>query len=425
MNKKALILSFVILISLVPIVLSREYFPIDCSITTGYCYMDSKDGTAILTNNPRQRNYVLIRPKDTFVPILEDDKTYLEQNGLKILKGNDFVPEKKEIGDFDKWIYNFSNSAPNLATGTYTFYATLSGMSVEAAHTFIDIIDLTPPSIDEIRLFENGIIDRSDIKIIEENSNATIKVRVNDNDGGSSDLIPDTKVKDVWICVDTPSCGTTLQKYNSGLDGFYSFNVTNIGAGQHRVYFYAEDNLTNLNNSVSYAFDVNDTLGPIINLLSPAGAVTDLEYPNLIFSTSENATCKLYRFETGELKAETTILQKQHTLSGFPIDLPSQGQTGDVTSWFNISCKDRVNNENSLKIGITYTTHLPIIEGLRSTRGNYITAYYNGGITSLETVTNTNTYCWYKGGKTPQQPPIGSTPLEKINQIPFRVNNFS
>jgi len=50
----------------------------------------------------------------------------------------------------------------------------------------------------------------------------TIKLKAEDFDGASSnDIVPDTEVESVWICVDGSSCEALKKIYNE-TDGFYN-----------------------------------------------------------------------------------------------------------------------------------------------------------------------------------------------------------
>jgi len=411
-NKKILvIICFSILISLIPIVFSREYDPIDCSTRTGYCYMDSKDGTAILTNNPRIRNYIMVQPQGLLEPVLEDDKTYLEKAGVKVLKGNDFVTEKKEVGDYDKWLYNFSNSAPSLENGEYTFHTKLKwiGTTTETAeYTFTDIIDVTPPTIDEIKLYENGVTDKSDTKTIEKENNATVKVKVKDFDGGAtSDFVPDTKVVDLCVCID--QCFETNPCVSSPDDnGFYSFNITNPSLGWHTLYFYAQDNLTNRNDPVDYTFSVNDTEGPEISLYDPIDGYAYTSPITLVFSTSENAICNL-SYENGDDAGQSLIYGQMHTFENVNLNPILLGYTSSLSK-FNIYCEDEFKNPHYEIIEITYAAYRTLIKRIESSRGTLmpdgsksISTYEAGGtrITSLKVETTTPTICKYLGDLTP------------------------
>lgn len=378
-----------------------------------FCYFLDAGGTTTLTNDNQPIHTIIVESAVDYTPDLT--KTYFERGTNKEVQGDEFNMYPKSLGKYKKqWFFDFTASPKYFSTGSYSFHTVFynpHSPSDTVSYSYTYLIDRTPPTIGEIKLLENGVTDKSNTKIIEENNNATIKVKTNDNDG-----IADTGVTDVWVCVDEYPCETTY-KYNPDPDGFYSFDIANLQLGGHTVYFYAQDNLTNLNDSVIYRFSVSDTTAPGISFVSPIGGMTNLEYPTLVFETSEDATCKLYRYETGDLKAETTTLQREHNFSGFPIDLPTPDQLNDPISRFNISCKDAYDNENSLIVGITYTARLPLIKSLRSTKGDYITTYSAGKITSLEVTTNTNTVCWYKGGKKPQDQPIGATPLEKIQKM--------
>jgi hypothetical protein len=386
MNKK-IILSIVILAAFLPIVLSLEYMPRDCSASTGYCYMDSVDRTAILTNNPRLRNYVMVQPIDALEPVLEPGKTYLEKGGQVIVNPTDYIMEKTLVGGYDKWIYNFSRHVPDLSSGRYTFVATFkwSGSTVETVpYMFTNLIDVDPPIVYDKQLYEDGLLSLDNVA--EQDTRLVIKVTVGDDEG-----IADTVTAGVNISVDGGARNAMTQE----LLGIYSYEM-NLTLGDHTIIFYPYDNLTNIGSDI-YSISVKDTMGPRMDVIWPLFNYSITRTTDINVSTNEPGSCNLYRMgDTTPINSIPTTLGGYHVFKNVLLD---DIQFGDEQiTLFNVSCTDQYNNYNSRIFSITYTTRWPMITDISSTRGDYITSFENGKITSLSLTTNMETECRYVGG---------------------------
>jgi len=275
MNRKILFVIIIALLVSFVNVIARDYKPIDCP--GKYCYFDSKDGKAMLTNNPSPAHYILIRPKGRFEEVQEE--TYIQKGDAVILKNGDFNIKKSGLGGYDEFSYAFSSNAPNLTSGEYIFSTvfkdTYSGAKTQR-YTFTDIIDLIAPAIENIELYENSVL--SNDNVIEKDSNIIINVKALDEDG-----ISDTGVIGVNISVSGEILPMTYKGNN-----IYSIDL-NLNVGQYTVKFYAYDNLTNVNDSETYEFSVNDTKPrPIAPVLWYLPSETEEQFINVIGYTNES-----------------------------------------------------------------------------------------------------------------------------------------
>ena len=366
--------------------------------------VDNSAGVRI-TNNPSPTPWVKYTP-DTYEPVISE--SYIKNNGnnQNVIIGSQFDELSSSTGseggvNYIIWNYGFSEDLP---TGSYAFHAKAQEMSTRdiLLYGLNIMVDVTPPTITEITLYEDNVLSQADT--IEETKRGNITITSKDDDG-----ITDTVVTKVEMLVVNSNGDTVISKRPMVSKGNnqYFLDLGILPIETYTATLYSEDNLTN-QYTTTYTFYVGDSRPPSIDLVNPFGGVTNLEYPTLVFSTGEDSTCKLYRVRadnTLELKTQTTTPQIRHSLSGFPIDIGA-----GIISKFNITCKDEHENEGSDIINIKYSTELPIISSLTSKRGSIINAYSGGEITGLIAVTNVDTTCFYKGGKTPQDPPTGSPP---------------
>ncbi|MFH2027749.1 MAG: hypothetical protein ABIJ08_01290, partial [Nanoarchaeota archaeon] len=402
MSKKLMpILVLLILISLVPVTLSRDYAPIDCR-ASGYCYMASPPTppqNTVLTNNPRIKTGVNIRPKGSFTPLLTDEDTYLANTaGTKVASGlDDFTTEKQDNGLFDLWVYDYKDTNFKLTNGIYAFHTKLrAGGITTGEFTFTDIIDAIPPSIENIKIYaENAALSSN---IIEKDTDFSINATVKDDDG-----VADTVVQGVKILINTSSGTVVLAKTSMDSLGNdkYSKSFSDLAIDDYTTYIYAYDTLSdgtlgNVNLTI-YPFSIKDTEGPGITLTDPVTGFTPYDYPTIRISVTENATCKLL-WLAGSLYigdfTTTDNITHSYTLT------ESVSAVVPPPAYYNISCTDRYGINNSIKINLTVLKNDPSITSLVSTRGNLITSRSGAEITTLQTQTDELTKCRFKGFKT-------------------------
>ncbi len=282
-------IGFFVFVSLIAFVYSLEYSSLLCGDL--FCYLLSVDGTTTITNDNQPIHSIVVESAVDYKPDLT--KTYFEKGGKKIVMGDeDFDMSSEKIGGYKKqWFFDFTASPKFLETGSYKFNTVFynpNSPSDTVPYTYTYFIDRTPPTIDEIRLFE-GIVDKSNTRLIKKGSDATIKVKASDNDG-----IEDSGVRDVWLCVD--SCESN-KIHDYVYDGaYYNFNIADPGLGWHTVYLYAEDDLKNLNDSQTYLFSVNYTKPrPIAPVLWSLPSETENQIINVVgYANESNVTVYLF-----------------------------------------------------------------------------------------------------------------------------------
>lgn len=406
-----LVIFFLVLLSLIPEIFSKEYEPLSCT-ESGYCYMNTKNENGWLTNDPKPTHSVLITPRNIFLKV--EEQTYIKKGDVIVLKGDNFTITSRGVGGYDEFLYEFSPGTSALPSGEYTFSAVLKDKESKKntpPYIFTDIIDIIPPSIDDVKLYQNKIIDKSNTKMIEESNNATIEVMASDNDG-----IADTDVVGVNISVANSSGVFVLPNKKMILigNGRYSYEIGVLPLGTYTARFYAYDNLTNMNDSVSYTFNVSDVTGPGIYITKPINNMTAGTPANLSFLTSEGSICDLYYYKGRFINHSD--YGTEHLFPGVDLNRPTKEQLEqfvDVITSFNISCQDAYNNPTSMRVDITLSTKWPKITQLNSSRGHYISSFYYGSITSLEVSTNIDAVCRYQGGIAPQEPPLGYDSMNK------------
>jgi len=375
-----LILVFITLIS---ITYSLVYGPVQCG--TLFCYSFSIDGIGTLTNDFQPIHTIKVASAIRYEPDLT--LTYIQKGTIRRVENTDFQLSRTLVGNEETWAFNFANSLKRLDTGSYTFYTTFynpNSLSDTITYTYTYLIDITPPTVDTVRLFQNST-EKTDF-MIGENNNVSFQVTVKDLDGESSDAVPETQVVSVELSLDESTTKIPLVKQT---DDAYFVNLGILSLGLHNVRFDAYDNLTNLNDTVTYSFSVNDITGPGIEVLSPKTGVTSDVQPIIKIRTTETSTCKLYDYNYPDTLLGNFIAESNNV---YRVTSPTlvEGQTRS----FNVSCKDASNNPSSIKLDILKDNVVPLLTSLTSTRGTNIAMRdANSQITSLDVVTSKETIC--------------------------------
>ncbi|MBI2576309.1 hypothetical protein HYV84_03775, partial [Candidatus Woesearchaeota archaeon] len=360
------------------------------------------EGILATTNNPSPFFIVTFEPADT-QPSQERTRVVDLSTGLAVVPGGNFIfsslPESTNRVAVIK--YDFPDSLP---TGKYKIFAA-SIYNVDGAvppHEETFIIDVSPPSLDTFEAFEGVTLVTSDNKqnvSFGENTPIQIKVKASDKDGGLTDFVPETTVKQVAFYLNGQPQAAAI-----GADGSVSFSLSKP-LGYYTGIIQLSDTLGTASEA-TFNFSVVDRTGPGISLRFPPGGKTVQDTEQLVFDLTEPSACILQREgSTEEIGTSTRSTVAEFT--GVFIDTPAGGIIDNVISSFSVTCKDDSGNENTASVPITFIARAPRIMDLRSSRGDRINAFLKGKITSLHAETNSDASCFFKGGRFPLEPPDG------------------